>query len=391
MDSQEKGIIFLTTTAHAFNHIHTLILPAIILLLMKEFQTGYLNFGVLANICSFFYGVGALPAGFMADRLGSKKIISLCFLGSSFSCLLIAFSHSLTTLGISLGLLGIFGSLYHPAGLSLVSKSVKEVGCALGYHGMAGNIGLALAPFVVSSLAAYLGWRAVYLIFALPGIFIGLVALRSAGSKDDRIIDSPKVSESNPLPTTSLLSIVLLFLIAMFTGFCYQGVITYLPAYMAMAVNNPAIPFKVLVSGGFFTSVALLMGVGGQYLGGRLSDRHSPEKLYWLNSLIIFPSLFLMSATRNMALVLVSILFGFSYFFSQPVGNRLLTKYTPHRIRGVGFGMFFFMSFGLGSFASSFSGYIGDKYSLSMIYYLQGMVMLILSLLSAWLYQLNKA
>jgi len=42
------------------------------------------------------------------------------------------------------------------------------------------------------------------------------------------------------------------------------------------------------------------------------------------------------------------------------------------------------------SFASSFGGYIGDHYSLNMIYYALGVVMLIISLLSAWLYQLNK-
>jgi len=389
MNNSEKRVIFLTGLAHSLNHAYTLILPAIILLLIKEFQVGYLVIGVLANICSFFYGLGALPSGFFADRLGSRRIMVLCFLGSAFSCLFIASSYSFTSLAVSLGMLGIFSSLYHPAGLSLLSKSVREVGRGLGYHGMAGNIGLALTPFLVSALAGYWSWRGVYLLFSLPGLLTGLLALRLT-VEDEKAEVLSRSEENYPSAHTNPLSIVLLLLISMFAGFCYQGAVTYLPAYMAMAVKTPLIPFKAVVSGGLLTTIALLVGVWGQYLGGKLSDSRHPERLYWLNSLIVFPSLFFMGATKNLLLVLVSIIFGFSYFFAQPVGNKLLTNYTSYRIRGLGFGIFFFMSFGIGSFASSFGGYIGDHYSLNMIYYALGVVMLIISLLSAWLYQLNK-
>lgn len=389
MNNQEKRVIFLTGVAHFLSHAYTLILPAIILLLIKEFQVGYFAIGVLANISVFFYGLGALPAGFFADRLGSSRILALCFFGSAISCLFIGWSYSFTSLAVWLGVLGLFGSLYHPAGLSLLSKSVREVGRSLGYHGMAGNMGLALTPFLAAGLATYWGWRWVYLCFSLPGLLVGLLALKLTA--EDEKADKLEMSEENyPSSYTTLLSIALLLLISMFTGFCYQGVVTYLPTYMAVAVKTPLIPFEALVSGGFFTTIALLVGVWGQYWGGKLSDSMHPERLYWISTLIIFPCLFFMGATENLFLILISIIFGFSYFFAQPVGNKLLTKYTSHRIRGLGFGVFFFMGFGIGSFASSVGGYIGDNYSLNMIYYTLGVIMLIISLLSAWLYHLNK-
>jgi MFS family permease len=389
MNNQEKRVIFLTGMAHFLSHAYTLILPAVILLLIKEFQVGYFVIGVLANICAFFYGLGALPAGFLADRLGSGRILALSFIGSAVSCFFVAWSYSFTGLAVSLGMLGLFGSLYHPAGLSLLSKSVKEVGRSLGYHGMAGNVGLALTPFLASGLAAYWGWRGVYLFFSLPGLLIGILALKlTIEDKEAKILNESEKNHASSF--TSLPSIVLLLCISMFTGFCYQGVITYLPTYMAGAVKTPFIPFEAMVVGGFFTTIALLVGVWGQYLGGKLSDLRHPERLYWLSTLIIFPCLFFMGATKNLFLVLVSIIFGFSYFFAQPVGNRLLTKYTSHRTRGLGFGVFFFMGFGLGSFASTFGGYIGDHYSLNMIYYALGVIMMIISLLAAWLYRLNR-
>ena len=178
MNNQEKKVIFLTGMAHFLSHAYTLILPAIVLLLLREFQIGYFVIGILANISAFFYGLGALPSGYLADRLGSKRILALCFLGSALSCIFIALSYSFASLAVSMGMLGLFGSFYHPAGLALISRSVKEVGRGLGYHGMAGNIGLALTPFLVSGLAAYWGWRLVYLFFSLPGLLIGLLALK---------------------------------------------------------------------------------------------------------------------------------------------------------------------------------------------------------------------
>lgn len=389
MNNQEKKVIFLTGMAHFLSHAYTLILPAIVLLLLREFQIGYFVIGILANISAFFYGLGALPSGYLADRLGSKRILALCFLGSALSCLFIALSYSFASLAVSMGMLGLFGSFYHPAGLSLVSKSVKEVGRGLGYHGMAGNIGLALTPFLVSGLAAYWGWRLVYLFFSLPGLLIGLLALKLT-IEEGKVEILNKPEEDPPSPYSNFPSIVLLLIISMFSGLCYQGVVTYMPTYMALAVNTPFIPFKSLVSGGFFTTLALLVGVWGQYLGGKLSDLKHPERLYWLISLTIFPCLFLMGATKNLFLVLISIIFGFSYFFAQPVGNKLVTKYTSRQVRGLGFGVFFFMSFGLGSFASSLGGYIGEHYSLNMIYYALGVIMLIISILAAWLYRLNK-
>jgi len=168
MDRHEKRVVALTGCAHALTHGYLLIFPAVLLLLQKEFSMGYLKLGVISNIMSLAYGLGALPGGLIYNRLGPKKLFLLCFLGSSIACFLVAFSTNLISFTLGLALIGALGSVYHPMANALITAKVREYGKALGIHGAVGNLGLALAPFAAGILGSYLGWRYTYVCFAIP-------------------------------------------------------------------------------------------------------------------------------------------------------------------------------------------------------------------------------
>jgi MFS family permease len=106
-----------------------------------------------------------------------KRLYLFCFLGSSLALILVAASSSLILLTAGLALLGAFGSIYHPLANALITAKVREYGRALGIHGAAGNVGLAMAPLVVGLIASYLGWRYAYLWFAFPGIVLSFWSL----------------------------------------------------------------------------------------------------------------------------------------------------------------------------------------------------------------------
>jgi MFS family permease len=95
MTRGEKMIIGLTGCSHALTHGYLLVFPAVLLLLKKDFDLGYLGLGVVSNIMSFSYGLGALPGGMIFNRFGPKKLYLFCFLGSTVTCLLIAASPNL--------------------------------------------------------------------------------------------------------------------------------------------------------------------------------------------------------------------------------------------------------------------------------------------------------
>jgi MFS family permease len=50
------------------------------------------------------------------------------------------------------------------------------------------------------------------------------------------------------------------------------------------------------------------------------------------------------------------------------MNNTLLARYTPAEIRGTAFGIFFFVAFGFGSLASSFSGFIAQAFGLQWVF-----------------------
>src|SRR3990172_4161769 len=95
MKREEKRIVALAGCSHALSHSYLLIFPTVLLLLQKEFSLGYLKLGVIGNIMTFAYGVGALPGGMIYNIFGPKKLYLFCFLGSSLVVLLIALSDDL--------------------------------------------------------------------------------------------------------------------------------------------------------------------------------------------------------------------------------------------------------------------------------------------------------
>jgi MFS family permease len=91
----------------------------------------------------------ALFWGVIADRFGAKRLLFIFFVGAGLSGVGAAFwLDSPAMFALALAAVGLFSGIYHPAGLGLISKEMSRVGIAMGYNGMFGNLGLALAPIL---------------------------------------------------------------------------------------------------------------------------------------------------------------------------------------------------------------------------------------------------
>jgi MFS family permease len=372
MDREEKKIVALTGCSHALSHGNLLIFPTVLLLLQNEFSLNYLELGVMGNIMTLAYGLGALPGGMIYNSVGPKKLYLLCFLGCAMALTLVAFSSKLIFVTAGLALLGAFGSVYHPWANSLITSRVREYGRALGIHGAAGNIGLVAAPFLAGLIASYLGWRSAYLTFALPGIAVSLWALfvdMSPGGKVKKESGSQGARSSTEIIKTYFsLPLILLYLANMMHSFSFYGSLTFLPAYMAKRTSFQILSMDSVALGGMLSAIVLFMGVFGQYSGGVLSQRQNLEKKFFAISVIAFPFIFAMSFTTDHLLLILALIFFFFNFFLQPMNNTLLAQYTPGEVRGTAFGIFFFLAFVFGSLASSFSGFVAQNFGLQWVF-----------------------
>jgi MFS family permease len=345
----------------------------VLLLLQKEFSIGYLELGVIGNIMTFTYGLGALPGGMIYNYLGPKKLYLFCFLGSAITVVLVAISSGLLMFTAGLALLGVLGSIYHPLANSLITSKVRGYGQALGIHGSAGNVGLASTPFIVGLIASYLGWRQAYLWSALPGVILSIWAffVDMSPKEELRTVDKPTPAEkSTPrrLKAYFSLPLVLLYLTNMFQGFAFSGSLIFLPAYMAKRTSFHLFSLDSVALGGMLSAIVLGVGVLGQYGGGILAQRSRLERKMLLMPSLSFPFILAMSFTTDLLLLITALIFFFFNFFLQPMNNTLLAQYTAVEMRGAAFGIYFFLSFVFGSLASSFCGFIAQHFGLEWVF-----------------------
>ena len=368
--STQGRIVLYTALAHALVHTIELTYAALLLRIGAEFGQGKFMLGVIANVAAFTFGASALPAGVLVDRLGSQRVITFSFLAAAAASLLVGLSPNAFVLGVFLGLLGLSIGLYHPAGLSIIAQGAEKRGLALGYHGVAGNIGAALAPALAVGLAVAIDWRAAY--FFLSGLALLLVLLLRAIHLPEAVsrpAAAPAPADADGVRAArALVPLLLVYGVSVLNGFIYRGSLTFLPAHIEENVHISILGINEAALAGSLTTVALLAGAVGQYFGGSLSQRHALERLAPPLALALVPALLLMGISGGLALVAISAAFVFFNFSGQPVYNGLIADYTPQGTMGRSYGISFFAAFGLGSAAASFAGFFAQRWGTGSVF-----------------------
>lgn len=377
MNREEKKIMGLTTTSHGLVHLYEGVLPPLLPLVMVEFGTDYFTMGIIVSVFSYAFGLGSLPAGILADKIGPRRLVSLYLFGAGTMGVLVLPSDSLLVYGIIMGLMGAFCSTYHPAANTLISLGIRERGNAFGLHGIAGSIGVAIVPVLAAWTGSLMGWRAPHVFFGLIGIGAGIFSLTLPKYPT---IKQGDIKDNGPRTTAekkaSFLSLTLFFLSATALGLSYKGIMTFLPTYMGQNVQLSFIKLDVVALGGAFATLALISGAFGQFVSGRLTDKYPAEKILLGASAMGTIFVFIMSFSKGFLLVLASTCFAFFYFAVQPAQNYIVSKYLPQHRQGLGYGTLFILTFGVGSTAAVVSGYIADLYGLQMVFYAMGFCLL---------------
>jgi len=372
MNSEERKIIGLTTSSHALVHLYENVMPPLIPLLTLYFQTDYFHLGLVVTVFSYAFGLGSLPAGILADRFGPRRLVTIYLFGSGALSILIWFSGTLQSYALFMGILGLFCSTYHPASNTLISQVVREKGKVFGIHGIAGSLGVAVAPLLSAWIGSAAGWKAPHVLFGVLGLMIGFFSLSlkarfTAWQTHQEIHASAFGSDKIPY-----VNFAIFFLAALSLGLSYKGIMTFLPTYMGQNVHVRVFGMDSVSMGGMVATVALLSGALGQYLAGRLVDRYQPEKIYFIVVTVAAVFVFIMAASSNLALVVSAVIYAFLYFATQPTQNFILAKYTPQKRQGFVFGFHFFLMFGVGSTAAAAGGYLADHFGLASVFYAMG-------------------
>ncbi len=362
MHKDNNNILYIAALSHLIVHAQMMVFPTLLLLFQTEYQIGMDTLGLMATVGTFMFGLGAIPAGILEEHVGAKTLLIIYQIGSAIGGIIIILSNTPFQITIGLAILGLSSSIYHPAGLTILSRNLKRLSKGLGIHGIAGSLGLALGPLLAGVAAEIGSWQLSYLIWVLLQLGLALASyflIPYNNNNANKIISNVKTNKR---------SMLLYYLMAISLGFSFGGFSTYMPSLFG--IQNEGI-FSLLsgsLKTGFFTTLVFLCGIAGQALGGYFGDKYSRTHLLCIIIILNIPFLALIGYTKGWLLLFCSIVFGVVYFSNQPVSNALLADFTSNAHRGLGYGISFFLSFGIGGIAPAVCGWIAETYRLEMVF-----------------------
>jgi sugar phosphate permease len=169
-------------------------MPLLLPLIREDLHISFTQAGMLSAAATLSYALGQIPAGYLSDRYGPRRLFFAGLIGWSAFSLAFGLIHAFWLAVITQLLAGAFRALLFAPGLALLASwfPPERRATAMSLYmvgGFAGTIVLSLAgPW----LTALYGWRAAFMFFAALGIAAALVYGRMAR-------DKPRTQTPQPL------------------------------------------------------------------------------------------------------------------------------------------------------------------------------------------------
>ncbi|MGB4137522.1 MAG: MFS transporter [Microbacterium sp.] len=161
--------------------------------MIEELGLTKTDIGLLGAVFSWTYAVCQLPAGYLIDKLGARRIYFLAVGIWSIATALMAFGHSMVHFLTFRFLLGVGESPNSPNASKITTAWFPraERGQAAGIWDSGSKWGSAIAPPVLTVLALGLGWRAMFLVIGLVGVVLAVAfwAFYRAPEDEKRLSD----------------------------------------------------------------------------------------------------------------------------------------------------------------------------------------------------------
>ena len=163
-----------------FNYADRMALNANLPLIRTEMVLDKTTGGLLGSAFGYSYGLCAIFAGFIVDRVRRKNAVLLGLCLWSAICMLTATSSSFWMLFGFLAIEGLGEAFYFPAAMSLVSDyhGKRTRSRAMSINQTSVYIGTIGGTYFAGKLGQTYGWRSAFVVFGALGVVLALVLWR---------------------------------------------------------------------------------------------------------------------------------------------------------------------------------------------------------------------
>lgn len=344
---------------HAYMHMFAALYFVIVLELERDWGLPYHELIEYWTLGALLVGLGALPAGWLADRWSAPGMMVVMFLGMGASALYCGLFATPDTMIAGLAALGLFASIYHPVGIAWVVRSARARGKALGINGIFGSAGVAGAAIVAGSLIDLHGWRAAFVVPGAVSVATGLVLLYllRSGAINDRKCEERGGSAS--ARTEMVRGFVILVLTMLCVGLIFQSMQTALPKVLSLRLSE-LLGQGTLGVGAVVAGVYTVAGLM-QVIGGHLADRLPLKALYASGLLLQVPALALVAELSGVPLMVAAMMAVLLNAGILPAENLLLARFTPPRHHSLAYGVKFVLTFATAPLAILLVSWIAER------------------------------
>ena len=326
-----------SSLGHVLFHVLTALYLMIVLTIEKLWQTPYDELIGLWTLGALLMGAGAPLAGWLSDRWGESRLMTVYFLGIGAATMTCGLAPDGLFLEFALAALGLFGAIYHPVGTAWVTKHARLKGKAMALLGIFGVFGAAMASLIAGALIDVWNWRVAFMAPGAVAIVVGIVL--GFACLTGRIEDVHGDVQLEPEPAMADVRRALVALVAAMslTTVVYYAFTTVLPKWIDQAigaeVDGGMLGVGVVVSGIY------LVGGAAQLGGGHLADRGRAKAVYVASYGLKCAALLAAVAAGGWWTVAAAIAIVLMFDLAAPVENILIARFTSSARRGLAFGI----------------------------------------------------
>jgi MFS family permease len=345
--TDRRTLVFFINLGHFLDHLVMLVFPTVVVALGRAWDRPYSELLPLALGGFIAFGAFALPAGWLADHWSRYKMMAVFFFGIGASLFLTGFAQSAWQIGVGLTLVGMFAAIYHPVGIAMLVAAPGKMGRMLGWNGLWGNLGLAVAAIVSGALMDFFGWRAAFFIPGALGMAAGAAFLVLV--PDPGPVQKKSKTIGLHVDARTMARIFAILLIATACG----GIIFNSTTVAMPKVFDERLRDLTQTNLGIGALVALVytLAAFAQVAMGALIDRFELRRLMIGIALAQIPLLALAANLQGWAMLAAALAMMLAVFGQIPLNDAIVGRYCADEYRARVLAVRYVVSLGVASVA----------------------------------------
>ena len=361
-------ILLSISFSHLLNDSIQSLIPSIYPIVKSSFNLSFAQIGLITLTFQLAASLLQPFVGYYTDR--NPKPFSLA-VGMSFTLvglIFLSFANSFEATLISVGLIGIGSSIFHPEASKVAyMASGGKRGLAQSIFQVGGNAGTAIGPLLAAIIIVPYG-RTHILYFSLLAM-IAIFVLITIGKwyKNNAHLVKPKHNNQGTeniqvFSKKKITFSVIILLLLIFSKYFYLASMSsyytfYLINKFGLSVQNSQIHLFI-----FLASVA-----AGTFIGGPLGDRFGRKYVIWFSILGVAPFTLLLPHVNLFWTSILSVFIGFILSSAFSAILVYAQELMPGKV-GMVSGLFFGFAFGMGGLGSAVLGILADHTSIFFVY-----------------------